>query len=731
MQSTAPVEPTAPTGAVPPESALTEAHLRAFTLKNGVGTRPTVAIYLNSIRNAQGYFEIPRDRIQGSTSPCRHNEHHVVDAQAKTMNEPPTKRRRLDIIDRAKVEDTALVMHLAAPKNENQQTKGSVPLKKKPSLVSAMRPRFVPTTNTSSSPVAKSGVKAEKPRKYLSHGSTSDAEKENQDKSRVRRNSQSQRKSGHNAKEEKKELVHKSDKSKGKLRMEPETEKEAAELEERLEARKQRRRNKAFSRKDRSQPAAATGAAAALRVKKPKKHDGSDREESAAEGREADKKRKKGRRSAEQSGRDIVQGLHRPGGVGLGRLTLRSSTQLGIFNKGKASVRARVGRAVPDLAFSEMRFLNSTRSPEPEHADLTASVSEAEDGHHSTSRRRRVSAPKTYGTKPKTDLRAVSSEAGGASTTQSSECIMEKDKTTERSSAVRRVRHRFSHVEIPPMTSRLTPLPESVPPSPSNAIISTSQPGVPVTSRSAIEFATADAEESPLSAHSAQSLALRRQSRMDLRNKSEQQHTPCNPDPHVQLHKVTPAVAANPILDDTLSPLLDTEAQPLATFTVKESQNLVLPAHSSEPAASTLGTQSIARLAFDNSSYIGPMQTLAWTRSPAHSSQCPGSELSNRASHLSDLDTPLLYGDDAASGSMRFSLSESFTMASKEIEAGHSEEHGYECVLPSRIALNGAGHDLSAVARRMSESAAHARWALDDDDVYEAAMARYWPRNVL
>jgi hypothetical protein len=81
------------------------------------------------------------------------------------------------------------------------------------------------------------------------------------------------------------------------------------------------------------------GEAAASKVKLPKKRahvdeEDCDSDESGGGAKKIEGRPKRGRKSAEQSGREIVQGLERPGAIGNGRLTVSiSDTSVYIFNR--------------------------------------------------------------------------------------------------------------------------------------------------------------------------------------------------------------------------------------------------------------------------------------------------------------------------------------------------------------------------------------------------------------
>jgi hypothetical protein len=147
-----------------------------------------------------------------------------------------------------------------------------------------------------------------------------------------------------------------------------------------LRARRERRANKAFIRKDRTQSSAAVGAAAAAKVKKASKKRCGESDENESPSPEKVKKKK--RTSAEKGSRAKVQDLRRPSAIGAQRLTVRSllyisrtsltflSVQLkppkqlgGIFNKGKASTRIKVGKQRAQSSSTFLLPLADDQSP--------------------------------------------------------------------------------------------------------------------------------------------------------------------------------------------------------------------------------------------------------------------------------------------------------------------------------------------------------------------------------
>ncbi|GAA5874710.1 hypothetical protein JCM16303_002960 [Sporobolomyces ruberrimus] len=574
------MQPVASTSA-PTVSPLTERNLALHTSVEGVAPRRTVQIYLQSIKEARVYFEIPFQPIQDSDSPPARPVAGPSYSRVSTLAHEH-KRRKLDEEEEVDDRDVALVMHRGGPraaKDKSLETskgilkpsKGVVPLKKKPSLVSAMRPRLVSVSNDFASPVKKErsekiGKRKKEPDSPDPAGVPSrEGEKENQRRGETTKGKERKGKGKTEERSEEEVVAKRSEKGKGKLRSEPENEKEAAELEERLEARKERRRHKAVIRKDRSQSAAATGVAAASKLKASKKRRPEDDVGSNAseEGDKKGGKTKKGRRTAEQSGRELVQGLERPVAIGPGRLTLKTSAQLGIFNKGKASARVKVGKAVPDLAFSEMRFLNSTRPPA---SPSSSSSSEAEQTHGRPVPSRGTSRiGKTYGSKrslrnaPRTKLQTESistaSEAEGPPPPielRSSKHEKQAASPKPRRSMQGTSRHVFSHVEVPPPFRSSSSLPARSRSSPTMSPTKR-QPSPPPT---ALEFVAQ--EESNFSAHSAHSLAMRRRSLSARRATGDVDPVfePVTEEGAVEVEEQTPAdVPQQSMVEPDLSPL--------------------------------------------------------------------------------------------------------------------------------------------------------------------------------
>ncbi|BGP32324.1 hypothetical protein JCM10296v2_004105 [Rhodotorula toruloides] len=199
-------------------------------------------------------------------------------------------------------------------------------------------------------------------------------------------------------------------KRKGRLRAEAEEADELDEVEERLRARRERRRERALIRKDRTVTSAAVGAAAASKVKAAQKKQRGGDASSSDEHEGTRRKSKRKRESKDEVVRRKVQELDKPSGVKAGRLTLKPAPQLGIFNRGKASVRTKVGKTIGDLAFSELAFLDAPRcapsSPSSASpSSSSSSRSDAEDVRLKLSAAR-PTGPRTYGSGRRGSARA-------------------------------------------------------------------------------------------------------------------------------------------------------------------------------------------------------------------------------------------------------------------------------------------------------------------------------------
>ncbi|KAK4702898.1 hypothetical protein P7C70_g3321, partial [Phenoliferia sp. Uapishka_3] len=155
----------------------------------------------------------------------------------------------------------------------------------------------------------------------------------------------------------------------------------------RLEARRQRRLAKALIVKDRTQSATTTGQAAASKLKsasksrakeekkkKKRDEDGSEDVESSVDSRSAGRKKRKVS-TAETN--KLLQNTQKAPNVSGSRLTIRPAIKLGFFHKGAASARTKtkIGTKLPDLAFSELSFLNAPRRKPPSSDDSSSSPS--------------------------------------------------------------------------------------------------------------------------------------------------------------------------------------------------------------------------------------------------------------------------------------------------------------------------------------------------------------------
>ncbi|GAA5988976.1 hypothetical protein JCM5350_001735 [Sporobolomyces pararoseus] len=604
---------------------LTEPNLRSHTSLEGIAPRRTVQIYLQSIKQAQGYFELPSAPILDSdTSPPSRP------SNLNLLEQHESKRRKLDqeeAEERFDGRDTALVMHKSGrvPPQGKESQQGflknrapTVPLKKKPSLVSAMRPRLatVPDQSSSSPLKNESRLKDGKRKSNLENG-----EKENhrgQDQPE-RKRSGGKGKATDPAEEE--DAVKSFGKGKGKLRSEVENEEEAAELEERLEARKERRRNKVFIRKDHSQSATATGIAAASKLKKLSRRTEDAVRDPDSDGSESGKekggKTKKVRKTAEQSGRELIQGLERPIAVGTGRLTLKPSNQLGLFNKGKASARIKVGKAVPDLAFSEMRFLNSTR---PAPASDPGSLPSENDVSAQKKASNRFGGKKTY--RSETSVRRRSQFEGSSSSSLSDIDYLpppppprpsrkgpQKKESSKRLETTAQTapphRQKSSRNTIPPPSrgsSRSSLRLRNMESDPMNVVEAPPPP------QEAVDFAAQ--EESNFSAHSAHSLAMRRRSQSIAQKRTNEEQKietvveeQPNDLPLEQQEKTVVETPLVPSADTTLSPMVAASSR-ISTFHAVDSISspVVQPSKKRLAPPSSIRTESIDQILRDNAS---------------------------------------------------------------------------------------------------------------------------------
>ncbi|BGP16376.1 hypothetical protein JCM10213_004919 [Rhodosporidiobolus nylandii] len=489
--------------AVTGQASLSLANLASHTHREGLAPRRTVQLFLQDQRAVQGQYLLrppPSDEFDG------------IDTSTFPPHLSPGRKRKVREDDSEA--GTALVLHSFQEGQGGSRAtpvakKGEPFAKKKPSLVAAMRPRLS-SAATGSSPVtapenkgvlrvaadddvgaaqasgsssilvprAEQTEKVDHRRTRLPTQPAQDAhaameeERDDGDKAdqkgqgaaekgkgkaeeKGKRKGKAREKGKAKAKDEPQKLSKSALAKKGKLRAEAVDEDEKQEVEERLRARRERRANKAFIRKDRSQSAAAVGAAAASKLKKTKKRGAGDDSSTADDDSQGEKAKKMKRRgSAAQESRSMLQELQRPGNIGGGRLTLKPSGKAGIFNNGKASARTKVGHQLPDLAFSELNFLNGPRRSPP--APSSPRSSSSLENLPPPISLHQTKLPRIYGSKskprrsstkplPATDEGAEQqSEPGLRSPPHKAKTTAVEATTTKKSG--RRV---FSHVEIP------------------------------------------------------------------------------------------------------------------------------------------------------------------------------------------------------------------------------------------------------------------------------------------
>ncbi|KPV74633.1 uncharacterized protein RHOBADRAFT_49728 [Rhodotorula graminis WP1] len=256
----------------------------------------------------------------------------------------------------------------------------------------------------------------------------------------------------------------------GKLRAEAEGEDELDEVEQRLRARRERRRAKALIRKDRTLTAAAVGTAAAEKVKasRRRRQAASDGETDEDQENEGVARKKVKRTTKEGRSRKVVQEMGKAKNVTSGRLTLKPKPQIGIFNKGKASTRMKLGgKGIPDFAFSERAFLHGSASSAASSSSSSSTSSSASSSSDSLSAPVAVVEPprrRTYGSKPanRTSLSrrassswpAVAPEPASFDTpflpsTSPAPAPAPDPASAPHSKARRSLTRRFSHVELP------------------------------------------------------------------------------------------------------------------------------------------------------------------------------------------------------------------------------------------------------------------------------------------
>ncbi|GAA5886043.1 hypothetical protein JCM6882_004243 [Rhodosporidiobolus microsporus] len=413
-------------------SPLSLANLSTHTKQEGLAPRRTVRLYLDDQRRTAGQYDL---------RPPPSDEFDALDPAAFPVVEvappPPVEEgRKRWAVNEASGADTALVLHApdedgAAERAHRGAGREVTRSRSKPSLVQAMRPRLssAPTHSSPAAPTKrqdavklvaaeeanaaagpsrsssilvarveqKAAAKAARSSPVKRALEVDDEEEQNRD-----RKGKAKAKEDEPVKPSKSAIA-----KKGKLRAEVEDDDEQKEeVEERLRARRERRASKALIRKDCTQTAASVGTAAALKVKKAakaKKRAAEASGDEAGSAASSPKKVKKKRTSAERESRSKVQELERPSGIGTARLTLKPPKQLGIFNKGKASARTKIGQPLPDLAFSELNFLNSTRRSPPLSPSASSPSSASDENLPAPpSLLRPTTLPRMYGSKTKT-----------------------------------------------------------------------------------------------------------------------------------------------------------------------------------------------------------------------------------------------------------------------------------------------------------------------------------------
>ncbi|ORY89392.1 hypothetical protein BCR35DRAFT_350384 [Leucosporidium creatinivorum] len=430
-----------PSPALPPsQQQLTTSALQLFTERFPASPRKTVQRYLNEQRaHAGSYPPAVTDTLSpGPASPPRTSR----------------VKRRLSSDDHA---ETALVLHsddaqdgpgwlsgkkASRPSKEGEGGASSSATRKKPSLVAAMKPKMTslvegsPLATTSQERVgtksrSKSKSKENRARPVDEDDSGSSpllvarADAREQERRQKKEGELGPRRQASSEAGKKENVAAKggSTERKGKGKAQEwelvieqpskKTKKQKSLLDEdedevadRLRARKERRRAKAVIVKDRTQPAKAVGAAAASKVKsssrKSKRQRGSDdgKDGSSEVEQPAPESRKKKRKASNADLNKELQDGHKAKNVGTSRLTLKVPTKLGLFHNGAASVKTKVGKRLPDLAFSEVNFLNAPRPspPAPSHFSSSSSASAAPQR---SSKPRAHPTVKTYGSRAK------------------------------------------------------------------------------------------------------------------------------------------------------------------------------------------------------------------------------------------------------------------------------------------------------------------------------------------
>ncbi|GAA5895995.1 hypothetical protein JCM8208_007499 [Rhodotorula glutinis] len=453
---------------------LSSSNLAHHTSLHPPAPRRTVQAYLATTPATPTAFEDP------PLSPTK------VAAEFDGVNTPPRFRAWRDArlregaaaqggavgLKRPRRVDEALVLHRPGDGDGGDT---AAPRAKKPLLVQAMRGRVSSSTALASAPEPAVGRK--RVRDGEGEGDAASATSSILVPRAERAHVKEGRKKGKGkeTETEKKKKPGKALKG-GKLRAEAEGEDELDEIEQRLRDRRERRRAKALIRKDRTLTAAAVGTAAAEKVKasRRRRRAASDRETDEEDQENEGVARKKVKRTTKEGrSRKVVQEMGKAKNVTSGRLTLKPKPTIGIFNKGKASARTKLGgKGIPDLAFSERAFLHGPASS-ASSSSSSSSSSSASSSEDSLPAPVEVPRRRTYGSKPanRTSLsrRASSSWPAVAPEPASFDTPLLPSSSpapapavpapapgaasASHSKARRSLTRRFSHVELPLRTS--------------------------------------------------------------------------------------------------------------------------------------------------------------------------------------------------------------------------------------------------------------------------------------
>ncbi|BGP40164.1 hypothetical protein JCM10449v2_004122 [Rhodotorula kratochvilovae] len=424
---------------------LSLANLAHHTAQHPPAPRRTVQSYLAATPAS------PRAYADPPLSPQR------VRAEFEGVSTPPRFRawrdaQREGAGPQRATEEEALVLHASVERQkEGAHRDEQPPRRRKPLLVQAMRGRTSSAAAATPAKRADKGKGRARDKEPYASGESSILvpRVERQLAAAGAEGADAGAKKYVNAKTKRKEKAWKG----GKLRAEAEDGEELDEVEERLRARRERRRANAVIRKDRTLSAAAVGAAAASKVKAARRREeGSDEEQ---ENEDAGRKKAK-RGTKEGESRRRVQEMGRAKNVATGRLTLKPKPQLGIFNKGKASARTKVGKGLPDLAFSEHAFLHDALSPSSSSSSGSSASSLPAPSNAIALAPARTK--RTYGSKPaqRTSLgrRASGSGTGAGWLEASSPAAAHAPVSRTGSSSAGKGRLRFSHVEVPLLQPR-------------------------------------------------------------------------------------------------------------------------------------------------------------------------------------------------------------------------------------------------------------------------------------